>query len=149
MILGKIKQKQRILFSLRICFDLVHLLNEFLKVGPAFGDVIVPKMRIVYLNPFQNCNIRYIRLKGNRALLLERVKILTTFQVGNAVSYTKLNWPRKNGPSSNFDSSASSLSRAATDDETYMQFERGRQYVYPNCNNPFSLFISNGLTNFI
>jgi hypothetical protein len=74
MILGKIKQKQRILFSLRICFDLVHLLNEFLKVWPAFGDVIVPKMRIVYLNPFQNCNIGYIRLKGNRAL--ERVKNL-------------------------------------------------------------------------
>ena len=72
MILGKIKQKQRIVFSLRICFDLVHLLNEFLKVRPAFGDVIVPKMRVVYLNPFQNCNIRYIQLKGNRAL--ERVK---------------------------------------------------------------------------
>jgi len=76
MILGKIKQKQRILFSLSICFDLVHLLNEFLKVGPASGDVILPKMRIVYLNPFQNCNICYVRLKGNRTLLLERVKIL-------------------------------------------------------------------------
>jgi hypothetical protein len=76
MILGKIKQKQRILFSLSICFDLVHLLNEFLKVGPAFGDVILPKMRIVYLNPFQNCNICYVRLKMNRTLLLERIKIL-------------------------------------------------------------------------
>jgi len=61
MILGKIKQKQRVVFGLCVGVDLVHLLNESLKVGPAFGDVIVPKMGIVYLNPFQNrhvCNIR-------------------------------------------------------------------------------------------
>jgi len=62
MILGKIKQKQRIVFGLCVGVDLVHLLNEFLKVGPAFGDVIVPKMGIVYLNPFQNRDVGNIRL---------------------------------------------------------------------------------------
>jgi hypothetical protein len=63
MALGKVKQEQRIVLGLRIRFDLVHLLDEFLEVGPAFGDVVVPKMGIVYLNPFQNRNVRYIRLK--------------------------------------------------------------------------------------
>lgn len=75
MVLGKIKQEQRIVLGLRIRFDLVHLVDEFLEVGPAFGDVVVPKMGIVYLNPFQNRNVRYIRLKrGSSILLLERVK---------------------------------------------------------------------------
>lgn len=75
MALGKIKQEQRIVLGLRIRFDLVHLVDEFLEVGPAFGDVVVPKMGIVYLNPFQNRNVRYIRLKrGSSILLLERVK---------------------------------------------------------------------------
>ena len=41
----------------------------------------------------------------------------TTFQVGMQCD-TKLNWPRKNGPSLNLDRAASSLSRAATDEET-------------------------------
>jgi hypothetical protein len=65
MILGKIKQKQRVVFGLCVGVDLVHLLDEFLKVGPAFGDVIVPEMGIVYLNPFQNRHVCNIRLTGH------------------------------------------------------------------------------------
>jgi hypothetical protein len=42
---------------------------------------------------------------------------------------TKLNCPRKNGPSLNFDSSASSLSRAATDDGTYSLSDAACQVV--------------------
>jgi hypothetical protein len=65
MILHKIKQKQRVILGLCIGFNLVHLLNDFLKAGPAIGDFIVPEMIVVYLNPFQNCQECDIRLGRN------------------------------------------------------------------------------------
>lgn len=74
MFLRKIKQKHRLIFGLCICFDLVHLLNELLKVGPAFGDIVVPNMRIVYLNPFQNFHVRDVRLEQMKLILHQKIK---------------------------------------------------------------------------
>lgn len=83
VILGKIKQKQRVVFSICIGVDLVHLLNEFLKIGPAFGNVIVSKMGIVYLNPLQNRDVCNIHLKRNN--VLEHELKTNNISGGNAV----------------------------------------------------------------
>ena len=60
MPLGSIKQGQRDIFGLLIGFDLVHLLGVSLKVGPVFGDLVVPQVRVVYLNPLQDGHVRNI-----------------------------------------------------------------------------------------
>lgn len=77
MPLGNIKQDQRLVFGLLICFNLVHLLDEFLKVGPVFGDLVVPHVRIVYLNPLQDRHVRNIRLKikGIKAIITTKVPV--------------------------------------------------------------------------
>lgn len=63
MRLRKIEQVKRVIFCLCICFDSVDFLDEFLEVGPAIGDLVFPYMRVVYLNPFNNCHIRNVHLE--------------------------------------------------------------------------------------
>ena len=77
MPLGSIKQGQRDIFGLLIGFDLVHLLGVSLKVGPVFGDLVVPQVRVVYLNPLQDGHVRNIHLqvKGVEASITTNIPV--------------------------------------------------------------------------
>ena len=54
------KQKLWVLFGFCIGMNLVHFLDEFLKVGSALGDIVVLYTRKEYLKPFNKWNIRNV-----------------------------------------------------------------------------------------
>jgi hypothetical protein len=108
-----------------ISFSIIlNYLNEFVKVGSALADIIILDTMIEYLKPFDEWNICNVHL--------QRKKNITTKPHVNHNSFdnpfsnmgthkekewhTKLNWPRKNGPSLNFPKAASILSTAAANE---------------------------------
>ena len=98
-----------------------------MKVGSVFGDVVVLETRQEYLKPLDEWHICNVHLESKKETSQQNDMTILSQILGwprkkdfQMKSHTKLNWPRKNGPSTYFPRAASILSRAATNDETYI-----------------------------
>ena len=92
-------------------------LDEFLHVRPSCGGIVVLYVGEEYLesiNKWCICDVHLFPVPSDVSSL--NCQILADIR-DTECKITRLNWPRKKGPSSNFERETSILSRAASDDQ--------------------------------